>query len=56
MNKKVWIIGIAILLVVIVTWIYFNRRIEEAIDEQGVEIMEDLNPEEIVNDSVVLVY
>lgn len=34
MNKNIWIITIAILAIIIFTWFYMNRRIDEDIDQQ----------------------
>lgn len=49
MNKSIWIIAIAILAVIIIFWIYMNRRIEEDINQQGEEVINELTlplPEE----------
>lgn len=39
MNKNIWIITITILAIIIFTWFYMNRRIDEDIGQQeGTEV------------------
>lgn len=41
MKKNIWIIFISILVVLLAAWFVMYDRIEETVDEQGVDIMED---------------
>ena len=41
MKKNIWIIFISILVVLLAAWFVMYNRIEETVDEQGVDIMED---------------
>ena len=42
MNKNIWIVIVAILVISTLFWLYKNKWVEKDIDKQGEEIMNDM--------------
>lgn len=56
MNNRIWIIAMLILLIAIMVWFFSNRQIEKAVDRQGKELIKEMNGEESLGDSIIIIY
>ncbi len=46
MRNSIWIISVFILIVIFVFWVFMQERIQEDIDDAGVEVIENVTPQQ----------
>lgn len=56
MSNRIWIIAMLILMIAIMVWFFSDRQIKKAVDRQGQELIKEMNGEESLGDSIIIIY